>query len=150
MASDLRFYMEDGQGKVCDESGKEAMSIDETPSFRLSKLKVLQIHIKYTKVDVSDLSESHDTEMEDIREKMDRPSEYTKYTSHQRDMYIYYAFEEALTHDDACKLASVNKHTARKWRKQYKANPDTWDSEKRPTKLKSDLFQSSTINIETT
>ena len=59
MASDLRFYMEDGQGKVCDESGKEAMSIDETPSFRLSKLKVLQSYIKYTKVDVSDLSESH-------------------------------------------------------------------------------------------
>ena len=88
MSSDLRFYIEDGQGKVYDESGKEASSIDKTLSFRLSKLKILQSYIKYTEVDISDLFEIPDTKMKNVPETMDRPFKYTRYKSHQKDMYM--------------------------------------------------------------
>ncbi|RCH88497.1 hypothetical protein CU097_002878, partial [Rhizopus azygosporus] len=72
MASDLRFYNKDGQGHIYDEDGREAMAVDEIPSFRLTKLKTLQKFIKHTEVDMSGLSEGHDTTMKDAPEKKDR------------------------------------------------------------------------------
>lgn len=55
MTSNVTFYTEDDQGNIYDTSGREAMSVDESPSFRLSKLKALQKYIKHTPVDMSGL-----------------------------------------------------------------------------------------------
>ncbi|KAK4510780.1 SCF ubiquitin ligase complex subunit cdc4 [Mucor velutinosus] len=134
MASDLRFYNEDGQGHIYDEDGREAMAVDEIPSFRLTKLKILQNFIKHTEVDMSGLSEGYDTTMKDAPKKKDRAAEYTKYTPYQREAYIHYAFEKGLTHDESCRLANVNKYTARKWRAEYKSNPDAGVPEKKTNK----------------
>ncbi|KAI8346389.1 hypothetical protein EDC96DRAFT_567853 [Choanephora cucurbitarum] len=127
MASDLRFYNEDGQGNIFDENGREAMAVDEIPSFRLTKLKTLQKFIKHTE-------EGHDTTMKEAPEKKDRATEYTKYTPYQREAYIHYAFEKGMTHDESCRLANVNKYTARKWRAEYKSNPDAGIPEKKTNK----------------
>ncbi|KAI8360726.1 hypothetical protein EDC96DRAFT_566064 [Choanephora cucurbitarum] len=85
-------------------------------------------------VDMSGLYEGHDTTMKEAPEKKDRATEYTKYTPYQREAYIHYAFEKGTTHDESCRLAIVNKYTARKWRAEYKSNPDAGIPEKKTNK----------------
>ncbi|KAG0735119.1 hypothetical protein G6F32_012658 [Rhizopus arrhizus] len=87
------------------------MSVDESLSFRLSKLKTLQKFIKHTPVDMSRLlQDSADVVMKDaaVVENDTRSTEYTKYTSFQREMYVHYAFEKNLKNNAAAKLANVN------------------------------------------
>lgn len=55
MTSNIAFCTEDGQGNIYDDTGKESMSVDESPSFRLSKRKTLQKFIRYLPVDISRL-----------------------------------------------------------------------------------------------
>ncbi|KAG1343440.1 hypothetical protein G6F62_004788 [Rhizopus arrhizus] len=103
------------------------MSVDESLSFRLSKLKTLQKFIKHTPVDMSRLlQDSADVVMKDaaVVENDTRSTEYTKYTSFQREMYVHYAFEKNLKNNAAAKLANVNTYTAHKWKAEYIANPE--------------------------
>ena len=79
-----------------------------------------------------DLPESTaDIVMEDAPAKKDRATEHTKYISHQRKMYIYYTFENGHRHDEACTLANVSTYIARKWRVEYKTNPEAGVLEKK-------------------
>jgi hypothetical protein len=81
MTSNITFYTEDGQGNICDDSGREAMSVDESPSFRLSKLKTLQKLIKHTPVDISRLLQDNtDVIMKDVA-AVEINSRRTKYTN---------------------------------------------------------------------
>lgn len=45
MTSNITFYTEDGQGNIYDDNSKEAMSVDESPSFRLYKRNTLPVDI---------------------------------------------------------------------------------------------------------
>lgn len=92
--------------------------------FVFQSFKTLQTFIKYIKINILDLSESATISvMEDAPAKKDRATEYKKYISHQRKMYIYYTFEKGHKHDKACTLANERTYTARKWRVEYKTNP---------------------------
>lgn len=72
------------------------------------------------------LQDSADVVMKDaaVVENDTRSTEYTKYTSFQREMYVHYAFEKNLKNNAAAKLANVNTHTAHKWKAEYIANPE--------------------------
>ncbi|KAI8067247.1 hypothetical protein BDF21DRAFT_466013 [Thamnidium elegans] len=77
---------EDGQGNLYEDSGSEAMSVDESLSFRLSKLKALQKFIKHMLADMSRLlQDSADVVMKDAAN---------------------------VKNDTAAKLANVDTHTA--------------------------------------
>lgn len=100
MTSNLTFYTENSQGNIHDDSGRENMSVDGSPSFRLSKLKTLQKFIKHTPVDMSGLPHNNtDVIMKEaaVAENNSRKTEYTKYTSFQREMYIHKASEKIMT-----------------------------------------------------
>ncbi|KAG1302079.1 hypothetical protein G6F64_011237 [Rhizopus arrhizus] len=60
------------------------------------------------------LQDSADVVMKDaaVVENDTRSTEYTKYTSFQREMYVHYEFEKNLKNNAAAKLANVNTHTA--------------------------------------
>lgn len=45
MTSNIAFCTEDGQGNIYDDTGKESMSVDESPSFRLYKRNTLPVDI---------------------------------------------------------------------------------------------------------
>ncbi|OBZ91038.1 hypothetical protein A0J61_00922 [Choanephora cucurbitarum] len=83
---------------------------------------------------MSGLSDGHDTTMKDTPKKKDSATEYTNYNPYQREGYIHYAFEKDLTQDESCRLAHVNKYTARKWKAEYKSNPDAGVPEKKTNK----------------
>lgn len=100
MTSNLTFYTKNSQGNIYDDSGRENMSVDESPSFRLSKLKTLQKIIKHTPVDMSGLPHNNtDVIMKEaaVAENNSRNTGYTKYTSFQREMYIHNVSEKIMT-----------------------------------------------------
>lgn len=98
------------------------MSVNESPSFRLSTPGTLQKLIKHTPVDMSRLSQYNaDVVMKDttVVENNNRSTEYTKHTRFQREMYVHYVFEKNLNNDAAANLVNVNTHTALKWKAEY-------------------------------
>lgn len=70
--------------------------------------------------------ELNDVTMEEAAVKKERESEYNKYEEKDRLLYLYFVVEKRMTNSAAAKAANVNEHTARKWKRKYKENPEEY------------------------
>lgn len=121
-----QFLYEDGQGKMVDEQGNDAMDWDEevTPFHPRTLTRIRDYCLKQEEGGPSskDGLENFDTDMEDITTIVKIQTKvYHKYSNEQKLLFVYYNRIKLFNAAKSGRLAGgINERTAQKWAKKLK------------------------------
>jgi hypothetical protein len=113
------FFYEDGQGKIVDESGANAMDWEEEVD--LFNLQTLTSFTQYNESQVPELDpndEMLDEKMEELAEKISKKKaekQYNTYTDAQKCLFMYYVKFKFFKAAKAARLAGIAERTAQGW-----------------------------------
>lgn len=136
-----RFFYEDGQGKMVDEQGNNAMDWDEedTP-FQLRTLTRITDYCKKQEeggpISEDDSLKNLDADMEDVIDVMKKQIKvYNKYSNEQKLLFVHYNRTKLLSAAKSERLAGgICEQTAQKWAKRLKEGKD-WNIFEKQTNL---------------
>lgn len=124
------FFYKDGQGKIFDEEGKDAMDWEEDVSpFHLETSTNFTQYEKAPEADKALISEDLDERMKDLSKKVDNTAPklpHKTYSNNQKVFFLYYLKIKLFKAAKAGRVAHVNERTAQDWAKKLRDDPE-WD-----------------------
>lgn len=118
----LLFY-ENGQGKIVDEKGNDAMDWEEEADpFHLETLTTMRKYI-YAQEQISTLNEDLDAKMEEIAvieeiKGKNKTHSYNEYSNEQKLLFAYYNHVKFYNATKSAKMTGVATRTAQTWAKK--------------------------------
>lgn len=132
------FYYEDGQGKIADEQGNEAMDYEEEfDPYNISSLMTASQYRHHRGCFPTEVTEELDTNMEEISEELALEAtnrKYNVYSDKQKVVFYYFNRVKLWKAAASGRKAQVEVRAAQKWAKRLKEEPD-WNIYEKQTNV---------------
>jgi hypothetical protein len=117
------FFYEDGQGKIVDEEGKDAIDWEEEVyPHHLTTLTRIRLYCEAQGPEQSSVDEGLDTKMEEVAAIVKKQiKHYNRYSNEQKLLFVYYNRVKLFNAAKSGRLAGgIAERTAQKWAKKLK------------------------------